>query len=333
MTNFNIFLREGKWFGNEFPDKPNTAGQGYSTMEESRILGQHSEAVERAKSEALEVENPEIAGFECIDGYWLFDALITMVNHIKPGVLYPWDGGWEVVERQWELLYTPEKVCYECLNNVHENCTGCSCNHKDTPWWKKERILLLLPKSPVKDRIHEMAESSIKLRGGSWGQPIEQKSGPLKNKVSAENAQPGGIVANGVLEQPDFITAIEAAYMDRIITTLIQKWNCDYKHARDIGRDIFYTYVLPVYELGGQFGLKPKSVEPSLQAESDVLLWLEEERNILQNSATLMWHERLQQENKELREALKSMCDTIGTQSMISWVSKEYESARKLLEP
>jgi hypothetical protein len=64
---------------------------------------------------------------------------------------------------------------------------------------------------------------------------------------------------------------VTPAYMDRIINTLMDKWHLDMKSARDIGRDILYTYILPIYELGGQFKLKvnqaPKADTQESQAE------------------------------------------------------------------
>lgn len=63
---------------------------------------------------------------------------------------------------------------------------------------------------------------------------------------------------------PEGSEKIAEAYMDRIINVLIDKWHCDRKHARDIGRDFFYSFVLPIYELGGQYGLKPVSDKPAI---------------------------------------------------------------------
>jgi len=43
---------------------------------------------------------------------------------------------------------------------------------------------------------------------------------------------------------------LASKYLDRICNDLQEKWNFPMKQAREISRDIFYTYILPIYEVG-----------------------------------------------------------------------------------
>lgn len=65
---------------------------------------------------------------------------------------------------------------------------------------------------------------------------------------------------------------IEAEYMSRMMDTLMDKWGLSMLRARDIGRDLFYTYVFPVYELGGQYGFKAGYTRSQMEASCQATL-------------------------------------------------------------
>lgn len=72
--------------------------------------------------------------------------------------------------------------------------------------------------------------------------------------------------AKGGSPSPEQLQQIETEYQNRIMNTLMDKWGLSLHRARDIGRDLFYTYVFPVYELGGQFGFKAGYTRSQVEA-------------------------------------------------------------------
>jgi hypothetical protein len=128
---YKIFLRDGKWYGNEFPEEPIWHLIPNSPNGDS-IIGDYYATVEKLKSEAMEVVNPTF--FEIY--YDLAD------KEIELDVLYPWDGGWENEyyvsdvndTSTWQIV---SKELYE-VAKVHPE-SGRSV----------KKVLRLLPKSPV----------------------------------------------------------------------------------------------------------------------------------------------------------------------------------------
>lgn len=397
MKNIHLFLRDGKWFGNEFPEKP-----------DDFCLTFHYMDVERAKAEALEVDKSEVQLSDRLreahivrTGTRYYHYENSVPTEVKPGVLYPWDGGWEKIKtckwdgnrdacgnetcedlqecqkspEKWVLRLFPKSDKYEWMYKGHDAPEGSKTilykSGKFYGYEKPEEPKQQFTESETWDissaealeiedpkLIAYVTDFKIDKKGDVWwnrltpGQPVVIKDNdtfPLPNTLEWEivyqwlvadlrgwmdcteneynalipeirrqvlrlkekavvigtkaydflsedavNAAKGieGIVAIGGIplreyeedsplwnafvdnekavaiggieergeprtqNEANFIIACEQAYIDRMINTLRQKWNLDYKHARDVGRDMFYTYVLPIYELGGQYGLK-----------------------------------------------------------------------------
>jgi hypothetical protein len=137
MTKLFLFLDGNTWKGNWFPEEPDTRYTPLMDME--YVNKRHYAAVEKAKAEAFEVVNPEAYGFFKYENNWLIDvgcAPITDVRPIKPGVLYPWDGGWEIVEQ----FLNGDGNHWLDWNGRQMSLYGCKGRRK---------VLRLLPKSPV----------------------------------------------------------------------------------------------------------------------------------------------------------------------------------------
>lgn len=155
-----LFLKDGKWYGGEFPEV--LICKGYICACETPC----EKAVEKLKSEALEVKNPEVyPRLKRFDGVWCFTGNPNEV--IEPGVLYPWDGGWEIIE-------VPEYPI----------------DHTSYPPMKK--VLRLLPKSPV------IPEG---LKGSGDDYPVVDHPHHRAPTVKTYVPQ-GGIVATG-REEPE----------------------------------------------------------------------------------------------------------------------------------
>lgn len=223
-----LFLDGNTWKGGEFPEEPNEKSFSGDQWKENQAIQQYKAAIEKLKSEAMEVVNIDAAMFEKpqFGTYWINRNNQQM---LVTGVLYPWDGGAEKVEQFLNF----EGTHWLDWNGRQMSLYGCK---------GRRQVLRLLPKSPVTEDGQKPCPAC--------GNSITMNE--LYCRLCIRDHS--GIVAAGIPEQEE---AIAAAYMDRIINTLIEKWNCDRKHARDIGRDMFYSFILPIYELGGQFGLRP----------------------------------------------------------------------------
>jgi hypothetical protein len=133
MSNYQIFLREGKWFGNIFPEKPQKGDYWNAPEgEENAVTEKYNDTVEKLKAEALEVVNPEETFCCYLENRWINQKT---GQYIVDGVLYPWDGGWEI-GCGWSPGISAE-FCSRCMGNC------------------PDKVLRLLPKSPVKDK-HEI---------------------------------------------------------------------------------------------------------------------------------------------------------------------------------
>lgn len=151
MKNIHLFLRDGKWFGNEFPEIPISLCS--CNLCERRNKERHEEALERAKSEALEIVNPQDSAVVTYDGEKWY--LASNLKIIEPGVLYPWDGG---VRRECNL---------DCQEAEYGACFHPShCQAK----------LRLLPKSPV---IPEGSKTVLYKEGKFYGDNTLEIENPL----------------------------------------------------------------------------------------------------------------------------------------------------------
>jgi DNA-directed RNA polymerase subunit RPC12/RpoP len=272
-------------------------------------------AVDKLKAEALEVVNPG-------EVYFVYE-------NTKPGVLYPWDGGWET-----------ESVCE----------LWCSdCRAFDWSTCKNRLRLRLLPKSPVtKGASDDYPIVDALRRGGEADTPSDET--PYLDKLEAL-VNTAVVAAIGVPEQTqNYICLNCKEVFDYQPGTSCAR--CGYKSFHKT--DAKPTKAAPVNDAGG--GMEPNDRDwkwylkglgegygqaefeghkrpegwgtkdfkkasllqhhettasdssASPQAESDVLLsWLEEERNILLNSATLMWHDM------ETRGKAKHVAECITT--------------------
>jgi hypothetical protein len=120
-----LFLRDGKWFDQE---------------------------------SGLEVVNPTVAGFFKNENDWLLDSPICDVRPIQDGVLYPWDGGWEV-EDQFKV----NDNWFSFKNNPHIDLIDAQ-DLADAG--RTRKALRLLPKSPeglafVNDDDWEVPKSPV----------------------------------------------------------------------------------------------------------------------------------------------------------------------------
>lgn len=166
-----LFLKEGRWFGGEFPEAPvfridtkvqpgkvcaiwngevkasyDTRSNDYAYANADNfielLLKTYRNKVEKAKSEALEVINPELAFmFQTKPGRG------DWTDPIKDGVLYPWDGEVEIE--------------YQCVSSAIHQPVGFTewikikePGGKNYEYFKNQgievrKVLRLLPKSPV----------------------------------------------------------------------------------------------------------------------------------------------------------------------------------------
>src|SRR5688572_10349079 len=156
MTNLKLFLRDGKWYGNEFPEPPETL------LHDTHQKYQHActkweAALDKLKAEAPEVVNPEILSpkiFKFSGGYAIQNGILESAK-VVDGVLYPWDGGAEIEHyvsdvndtSEWQIV---SKELYEAAKTHPES--GRSV----------KQVLRLLPKSPVVEKcIHRFDGPSI----------------------------------------------------------------------------------------------------------------------------------------------------------------------------
>lgn len=119
MTSLQLYLKDGKWFD---------------------------------KESGLEVSNPEVAFEKKRSGNLWRDNQTKEV--VIPGVLYPWEGEWEIVDKPKEMR--------KYLEGVGQQCEYLNCHCNDIKNCRKNNFVLrLLLKSPVKDK-HEI------WRSGQW---------------------------------------------------------------------------------------------------------------------------------------------------------------------
>jgi len=117
-----LFLDGNTWKGGEFPE-----GDYYSNP------------VASARASALEVVNPEMLSpkiFKFPGGYGIQIGKLD-AETVKPGVLYPWDGGAEIGEHE---------ECGHPCEDYKDVCQHYGCAYKG------RKFLRLLPKAPVKDK-------------------------------------------------------------------------------------------------------------------------------------------------------------------------------------
>ena len=178
MKNFHIFLDPtGTWRGNEFPEEPKfDSNENVHFTAFGNAWKEYEAAVEKLKSEALVVSNPEVAVDYDADGMILQGGIKAV-----PGVLYPWDGGWEKIKTcKWDGNRDA------CGNETCEDLQECQ---KSPEKW----VLRLLPKSPV---IPE-GSKAISLDGHTSQPPCKLQS-EYKTSDTEERA---GIVAIGGIEE------------------------------------------------------------------------------------------------------------------------------------
>ena len=170
--NFHIFLRDGKWYGNEFPEYPPKPGpmshQEFFTEYYQDDLPKYRKEVETAKSTALEIVNSEVMAEKTEAGRWFINpypgSILTEPLQVKDGELYPWDGEVEKGKRK----------CKHCRDTNSNVCIQ--------PEWYFE----LLPKQKETEKIEVL---------------ITMGQTDMKTNAMMHDLMSRGIVATGVPEQ------------------------------------------------------------------------------------------------------------------------------------
>lgn len=137
MTNLKLFLRDGEWYGNEFPEEPSEPWSGRNTPHQDDLHEEwqkYHEAIEKDKSEALEIINPS-----------LLNAMRIALNY-EDGVLYPWDGGAEI-----QYQYKPDPKAADWVN-CHVSVYHDYQKEDNKKFGSSRKVLRLLLKSPVTDK-------------------------------------------------------------------------------------------------------------------------------------------------------------------------------------
>jgi hypothetical protein len=193
-----LFLRDGKWYGNEFPEEPKERPimSALAAHEVAKKRAEYDAVVEKLKAEAMEVVNPELF-LEPYKG-------VDIIN--EPGVLYPWDGGWEIVELRGDLKEEGKYWCNECCNG--DRCDDPThLDRRKCPYCKGRgvrsfnRVLRLLPKAAVtKGASDDYSIVDALRRGGEADTPSDET--PYLDKLEAL-VNTAVVAAIGVPERHD----------------------------------------------------------------------------------------------------------------------------------
>jgi hypothetical protein len=134
-----LFLDGNTWKGGEFPEEPNEKTYSGDQWKEHQAKIEYGAAVEKGKTEALEVVNPEMLSpkiFKFSGGYAIQNGILESTKVVY-GVLYHWDGGWEI-----------ENIC-----SKGSCATSNSCYAEGLSFEKcaARKVLRLIPKAPVSE--------------------------------------------------------------------------------------------------------------------------------------------------------------------------------------